>query len=257
MKPTVLITNDDGIASRGLELLALRLAEAFDVVIVAPSKEWSTTSHSLTLMRPIEVHQTASNRYVVEGTPTDCVHLALKGLLNRKPDLVVSGINRGANMGEDVSYSGTVAAAMEACLCGAKSFAISSVDWMEPRFEAAAEFAVRLAPQLVRRRLPPRTFFNVNVPSVEAREVRGARWTKLGHRLYPLDVRAVHSSELPTGFGRNSSRYFSIGGVGLNFRDAPGTDFHAVKRRRVSVTPLHLDLTCYPVLARARKWKIA
>lgn len=189
MKPRVLLTNDDGIDAPGIQALAAALSESFEVIVVAPSREWSTTSHTLTLFRPIEVHERAPHRFVVEGTPTDCVHVALKEMLDPLPALVVSGINRGANMGEDITYSGTVGAAMEACLCGAKSFAVSVIEWEDPRYEAAAAFALRFARFLLRRRVPPRTFFNVNVPSEPGDRLRGVAWTRLGRRRYPLDVR--------------------------------------------------------------------
>ncbi|MBI2061252.1 MAG: 5'/3'-nucleotidase SurE [Nitrospirae bacterium] len=253
MKPRVLVTNDDGAEAPGIQLLTRALEEFFDVIVVAPSKEWSTTSHTLTIMKPIEVHEPAPNRFVVEGTPTDCVHLALKQILEPKPDLVISGINRGANMGEDTSYSGTVAAAMEASLCGAKSFAVSCVDWMNPRYEAAAAFAVKFARRLANKKFPPRTFFNVNAPSGTSDEVHRARWTKLGRRVYPLDVRPVAPAAVPSG---NSSRFYSIGGVELQFKDLPGTDFHAVRRGFISVTPLHFDLTCHALIPRLKKWDL-
>lgn len=275
MKPRVLVTNDDGADAPGIQILAKALEEFFDVIVVAPAKEWSTTSHTLTIMKPIEVHEVSPSRFVVEGTPTDCVHLALKQILEPKPDLVISGINRGANMGEDTSYSGTVAAAMEASLCGAKSFAVSVVDWMDPRYEAAAAFAAKFARRLADRKLPPRTFFNVNVPSGTPEDVHRARWTKLGRRVYPLDVRPVDaaaaSNTLPSfashpgrpewqgtapSMAGNSSRFYSIGGVELQFKDLPGTDFHAVRRGWISITPLHFDLTCHSMLPRLKKWNL-
>lgn len=251
MKPRVLVTNDDGADAAGIRALTDALENSFEVIVVAPSKEWSTTSHTLTLMKPIEVHEAARNRFVVEGTPTDCVHIALRQILKPAPDLVISGINRGANMGEDISYSGTVAAAMEACLCGAKSFAVSVIDWMNPQYDAAAAFAVRLADRMIRNRIPPRTFFNVNVPSGTPDDVKKSRWTRLGQRVYPLDVQPIDPETLSSN---NSSRFYSIGGVNLEFKDTPGTDFHAVHRGKISITPLHLDLTCHPLLPRLRKW---
>src|SRR5262245_17089399 len=184
-RPLILVSNDDGIHSEGITVLAAALARVGEIVVVAPDRERSAVSHSLTLHRPLRVEQLGPGRYAVDGTPTDCVNLAVNGILGRRPTLIVSGINKGANLGDDVTYSGTVSAAMEGTLLGLPAMAVSLVGRAEFRFENAARFATRLAAWVVERGLPADTLLNVNVPTpVDGQPVRGFALTRMGRRRY-------------------------------------------------------------------------
>ena len=242
--PLILVSNDDGIHSEGIAVLAEALRALGEVVIVAPDRERSAVSHSLTLHRPLRVEELGAGRYAVNGTPTDCVNLAINGILPRRPTLVVSGINKGANLGDDVTYSGTVSAAMEGTLLGVPSLAISLLGRGEFRFDAAARFSRRLATWVVERGLPPDTLLNVNVPAPAPADaqpdgdgVRGFALTRMGRRRYGD---AIVEKVDPRG-----KKYYWIGGEELECEDEEGTDFHAVRRGLISVTPIHLDLTNY------------
>jgi len=236
--PLILVSNDDGIHSEGVAALANGLRELGEVVVVAPDRERSAASHSLTLHRPLRVSEIGPGRFAVDGTPTDCVNLAVNGILPRRPALVVSGINLGANLGDDVTYSGTVSAAMEGTLLGLPAFAVSLVGRSAYRFEAAAAFSLRLAMWVVNNGLPPDTLLNVNVPSVEdGAPIRGFALTRMGRRRYGD---AIVEKVDPRG-----KKYYWIGGEELTFVEEEGTDFHAVSRGLISVTPIHLDLTNY------------
>ena len=237
-KPLILVSNDDGIHSEGIIALGEALQSLGEVVTVAPDRERSAVSHSLTLHRPLRVEPLGPGRFAVNGTPTDCVNLAVNGVLPRRPTLVVSGINKGANLGDDVTYSGTVSAAMEGTLLGVPSLAISLLGRGAFRFEAAAAFAARLAAWVVERGLPPDTLLNVNVPALDdGRPVRGFALTRMGRRRYGD---AIVEKVDPRG-----KKYYWIGGEELEFADEEGTDFHAVSMGMISVTPIHLDLTNY------------
>ncbi|MBE0596921.1 MAG: 5'/3'-nucleotidase SurE [Desulfuromonadales bacterium] len=242
----ILVTNDDGIHSHGIQTLAKRLIPLGQVV-VAPDRERSAVGHSLTLHSPLRAEQISPDWFAVDGTPTDCVNLGIHGLLAARPDLVVSGINRGGNMGDDITYSGTVSAAMEATLMGVPAFAVSleGESFQAEDFRVAADFAADLAERLLNRRLPPDTFLNVNVP---ARQVRGVRLTRQGRRRYG-DV--VVENIDPRG-----RKYYWLGGGELGFQDLEGTDFHAVCRGYISVTPLHLDLTNYRSFETLVRWDL-
>jgi 5'-nucleotidase len=236
--PLILVCNDDGIHSEGILALAEALGQLGEVVVVAPDRERSAVSHSLTLHRPLRVTELGAGRYAVDGTPTDCVNLALNGILARRPALVVSGINKGANLGDDLTYSGTVSAAMEGTLLGVPAFAISLLGRANFRFDVAAAFAVRLAAWVIERGLPPDTLLNVNVPApVDGQLVRGFALTRMGRRRYGD---AIVEKVDPRG-----KKYYWIGGEELEFVEEEGTDFHAVSRGLISVTPIHLDLTNY------------
>jgi 5'-nucleotidase len=236
--PLILVSNDDGVHSEGIVALAEALREVGEVVVVAPDRERSAVSHSLTLHRPLRVEELGPGRFAVNGTPTDCVNLAINGILGRRPALVVSGINKGANLGDDVTYSGTVSAAMEGTLLGVPSIAVSLVGREGFRFEPAATFSVRLARWVIERGLPADTLLNVNVPqAVEGQTIRGVALTRMGRRRYGD---AIVEKVDPRG-----KKYYWIGGEELEFEDAEGTDFHAVHEHLVSVTPIHLDLTNY------------
>ncbi len=231
----ILACNDDGIHSEGLRRLVEALETVDDVVVVAPDRERSAVSHALTLDRPLRADLLKPSWFAVDGTPTDCVNLAVNGLLDDRPWLVVSGINRGANLGDDITYSGTVSAAMEAVLLGIPAVAVSQVGRAAFRYDAAASFCSALVACLRRRRLPPDTLLNVNVPEVE--NPRGYAVTRQGKRRYGD---AIVEKTDPRG-----RKYYWIGGSELGFEDEHGTDFAAIERGEVSVTPLHLDLTNY------------
>ncbi len=230
----ILVTNDDGVYSEGLKLLARELAGVGEVVVVAPDREQSATGHSLTLDRPLRMQRLEENTYSVDGTPTDCVNLGVLWLLKeRPPDLVVSGINFGVNLGDDVTYSGTVSATFEGTLLGIPSLAFSQEVAEDFSFEPAAFFARELIGSLLDAPLPRDLLLNVNVP---ANEIRGIDFTRLGRRVYKQSV-----IEKVDPRGR---KYFWIAGTPEWQRDE-GTDHEAVAAGRISVTPLHLDLTDY------------
>ncbi len=237
-RPLILVSNDDGIHSEGLTALAAALEPLGEVVVVAPDREQSAASHALTLHRPLRVYERGPSRYAVDGTPTDCVNLAINGILPRRPALVASGINTGANLGDDVTYSGTVSAAMEGTLLGIPSIAVSLVGRSSFRFEAAAACAARLVGWVLAHGLPPDTLLNVNVPQLADGECpRGLALTRMGRRRYGD---AVVEKVDPRG-----RKYYWIGGAELDFVAEEGTDFHAVQQGLVSVTPIQLDLTSY------------
>lgn len=231
----ILACNDDGIQSDGLARLVEAVSEIDSVVVVAPDRERSAVSHALTLERPLRADEVRPGWFAVDGTPTDCINLALNGLLTERPWLVVSGINRGANLGDDITYSGTVSAAMEAVLLGVPGVAFSQVGRVALHYEAAAAFAASLVRSLRERPLPSDTLLNVNVPDLPAPV--GYSITRQGKRRYGD---AIIEKIDPRG-----RKYYWIGGAELDFHDAPGTDFTAIREGRISVTPLHLDLTNY------------
>ncbi len=230
----ILITNDDGVYSEGLRLLARALAPLGEVTVVAPDREQSATGHSLTLNRPLRLQKIEANWYAVDGTPTDCVNLAVLWLLkDTKPDLVVSGINFGLNLGDDVTYSGTVSATFEGTLLGIPSIAFSQEIAEGYSFERAAAFAGRFVGELLSAALRPDLLLNVNLP---AGEHHGLSFTRLGRRVYH---QVVVEKEDPRG-----RKYYWIAGT-PEWQSDVGTDHQAVAAGRVSVTPLHLDLTDY------------
>lgn len=237
--PRILITNDDGVYSEGIKLLADALADVADVVVVAPDREQSASGHSLTLHRPLRMRRMEENRYAVDGTPTDCVNLAILSLLeDDPPDLVASGINFGLNLGDDVTYSGTVSATFESSLLGIPSVAFSQEVGENFSFEPAAEFARSLAKTLLDERdeLPRDLLLNVNFPALPRDGFHGVRFTKLGHRVYKQSV--VEKVD-PRG-----RKYYWIAGT-PEWEEEKGTDYEAISEGHISVTPLHLDLTDY------------
>lgn len=230
----ILITNDDGVYSEGLRLLSRALAPLGEVTVVAPDREQSATGHSLTLDRPLRLQKIEENWYAVDGTPTDCVNLAVLWLLKeKKPDLVVSGINFGLNLGDDVTYSGTVSATFEGTLLGIPSVAFSQEIAEGYSFDRAAAFAGRFIGELLSAALRPDLLLNVNLP---AGELQGLSFTRLGRRVYQ---QVVVEKEDPRG-----RKYYWIAGT-PEWQSDSGTDHDAVASGRVSVTPLHLDLTDY------------
>jgi 5'-nucleotidase len=238
----ILLSNDDGISSEGLAILQAVLAPLDEVWVVAPDRDQSAVSHSLTLQRPLRIDPVGPRSFTVDGTPTDCVNLAINGILRERPRLVIAGINRGANMGDDITYSGTVSAAMEGTLLGVPAIAVSLVASEQFDFQPAAAFTQQLAATVLRERLPPDTLLNVNVPGLPAEQIKGFALTRQGKRRYGD---AIVEKTDPRG-----KKYYWIGGAELDFIDAEGTDFSAVQRGLISITPLHLDLTNYASLAQ-------
>jgi len=242
----ILISNDDGYFSPGIVLLAEKLAPLGEITVVAPERDRSGASNSLTLDRPLTVRRAANGFRFVNGTPTDCVHLAVTGLLDPLPDAVVSGINLGANMGDDTIYSGTVAAATEGFLLGIPSLAVSLASKAGRHLETAAGVAVGMVERLKRAPFAQPVLLNVNVPDVPPQELRGVEVTRLGRR---HKAERVVEVETPRG-----EAAFWIGAAGDAQDAGPGTDFHAVAQRRVSVTPLQVDLTFHVQFERVREW---
>jgi len=245
----ILVTNDDGVNAEGIKRLRRAMSKIGEVIVVAPETQKSGASHALTLSDPLRSNRIDSNTLAVDGTPTDCVLLAMRGLLDdRKPDILVSGMNHGPNLGDDVTYSGTVAAAFEGTLLGLPSIAISVASWEECSFDSAERFAEVITRKVLKHGLPEGTLLNVNVPSVPPEEIKGVRVTKLGKRVYRD---AVVKKQDPRG-----RDYYWIGGQPPIWCEGEGTDFEAVEEGMISVTPLHLDLTDYKSLHMVRVWDL-
>jgi 5'-nucleotidase len=243
----ILLSNDDGYFSAGLAALRAQLEELGTVTVVAPDRNRSGASNSLTLDSPLRVEEIAPRTWSVNGTPTDCVHVAITGLLDREPDMVVSGINHGANLGDDVLYSGTVAAAMEGRFLGLPAVALSLVLDGGEHFDAAATLARRLVePLLGARPLPGKTILNVNIPDLPLAEVRGLRSTRLGfrHKAEPA-IRTLDEDSRPV---------YWVGPAGSGQDAGAGTDFDAVANGYVSVTPIQVDLTEHEALSEVTRW---
>lgn len=245
----ILVSNDDGILAHGLSLLAEVCRTVGQVTVVAPDREQSGTSHSLTLSRPLRPVQRSDTAWQVDGTPTDCVLLALGALLAQRPDFVFSGINHGPNMGEDVLYSGTVAAAMEGLSLGIPGVAISFAGTDLEVMATQRSWLERLVASIVRvRQFPPETLLNVNLPPVPGDRIRGIRVTTLGSRVYSASLR---DTEDPWG-----RRMYWIGGGQIAWSGREDSDFIAVRDSYISVTPLHVDLTNYGLLEVVRSWRL-
>ena len=243
----LLISNDDGIAARGIQVLSDRMSSLGKVTIVAPDQNRSGASNSLTLDSPVRILKTGERTWSVSGTPTDCVHIALTGLLEKDPDMVVSGINAGANLGDDVIYSGTVAAAMEGRFLGLPAIAVSLVFSEKPEhYTTAAEAVASLVERLRKDPLPADTILNINVPDLPWREIKGFEVTRLGHR---HRAEPVVKSIDPRG-----RPMYWIGPAGPGQDAGPGTDFDAVRRGFISITPIHVDLTRYQALDQVSGW---
>jgi 5'-nucleotidase len=250
--PIILVTNDDGISSAGIKVLAKALKPLGDVYVVAPESEQSAVAHALTLHRPLKSSKTAKQHYSINGTPTDCVIIGVNKLLPERPDIIVSGINHGGNLGDDVTYSGTVAAAMEGTLLGIPSIAVSlatdprtngNVNVKPSRFSVAAEIALRYAEIVLKKGLPKDTLLNINVPDVS--EPEGVKLTKQGKRIYDNSIQEVSD---PRG-----KKHYWIGGGMPMWESGEETDVEAVISGFVSVTPVDLDMTNYKALQFIRK----
>ena len=245
----ILLSNDDGILARGLALLGEVCATVGQVTVVAPDREQSATSHSLTLHRPLRSTRRADGSFQVDGTPTDCVLLALGGLMPEKPDFVISGINHGPNMGEDVLYSGTVAAAMEGLAAGIPSIAVSYGSFDLEYLESHRDGLQRLLQRIVRRSdFPPETLLNVNLPPITGDAVKGVRITHLGSRVFHEEI-----ARMKDPWGRE---IYWIGGGHVTWSGGADSDFQAVHEGFVSVTPLHVDLTNYKLIEVVRSWNL-
>ena len=240
----ILISNDDGYKADGIIQLAKSLSEIAEVIIVAPSENKSAASSSLTIGKPLKPIQIEKNVYAIDATPSDCVHLALCGFIKESIDLVVTGINFGANLGDDVIYSGTVAGAIEGRFLGLPSIAMSLASWECKHFDTAGEIAKLLVAQINKAPLANNTIINVNVPDIPMTEIKGIKSTRLGNR---------HKSEPSIQDLKNPSLYW-IGENGKEADNGEGTDFHAVSNNFVSVTPLQIDLTKYPELKPVSEW---
>ena len=248
----ILCTNDDGYLAPGLAVLAEAAQALGEVHVVAPDREQSATSHSLTMHVPVRARHVRDGVHSVTGTPTDCVMLAVEALLPRRPDFVLSGVNHGMNMGEDVLYSGTVSAAMEATIFGIPAVALSYAGrGRAEHLEAYGPFLAELLARLVRPggQWPAETLLNVNLPPVPPEEVKGVRVTRLGRRVF--------TDALTKGVDPSGREYFWIGGGNVAWGAHEGTDFHAVDEGYVSVTPLHLDLTNHALISEVEAWGLS
>jgi len=242
----ILLTNDDGYYAQGIKQLKDALKEDNDVFVIAPDKEKSAASHSLTLDFPLRINKKGEKEYTVDGTPTDCVLVAVHGLLkDNLPDLLISGINHGPNMGEDVTYSGTVAAAFEGTILGIRSIAVSLVGRDNLIFDSAKIFIKSFVQSLEKLKLHTETIMNINVPNLPPAKIKGISITKLGKRIYRDDI--IRNVD-PRG-----KYYYWIGGDTPIWEKTRGTDFEAIEHRRISVTPLHLDFTYYDEVKNIRK----
>jgi len=240
----ILISNDDGYQAKGIKQLTKSLSEIAEVIVVAPSENKSAASSSLTLGRPLKPIQIEENIYAIDATPTDCVHLALCGFIKKPIDLVVTGINFGANLGDDTIYSGTVAGAIEGRFLGLPSIAISLASWEGNHFETAGEIAKILVTQIGKSELSHNTIINVNVPDIPLSEIKGIKSTRLGSR---------HKSE-PSIKDKEDASLYWIGDNGKEDENSEGTDFHAISNKFVSVTPLQIDTTKHSELKRMNDW---
>ena len=248
MNATILVSNDDGINSEGIEALGDALSHLGEVYTVAPDRDQSASSHSLNLTRPLRIEEISERKFSVDGTPTDCVNLAVNGILanaNRKPDIVVSGINMAANMGDDITYSGTVSAAMEATLMKIPAIAVSLAAKRNFMFETAAYYARLTAEFVLKSGLPENTLLNVNVPNLPLEKIKGIQVTRQGKRVYEAPI--VENTD-PRG-----KKYYWIGGNELDSLRIKNSDIVSVLDGYVSVTPIKLDMTNYEYLEELQK----
>ncbi len=249
----ILISNDDGIYAPGIKSLAETLATVHDVYVAAPDRERSANSHALTLNKPlraeeVDIFNNVKGAWHINGTPADCVKIALGALLDHEPDLVVSGINRGQNMGTDVVYSGTVSAAMEGNILGIPSIAVSLASFADKHYDTAAKFILKFIENFDKNSLPLKTLFNVNVPAVPYEELLGVKITRLGIHRY-IDVIEKRAD-------LRGKVYYWLGGEPSEKDDEEGTDSDAIKNKFISITPIHYDLTNYEFMAQLYNWDL-
>jgi 5'-nucleotidase len=237
----ILVTNDDGIHAPGLQALYEKSRLLGKAVIIAPEHDNSAASHSLTMNRPLRVRQIERDIYTINGTPTDCITIGVGKILPQKPDLVISGINPGPNLGDDVSYSGTVSAAIEATMLGIPSIAVSLAAESEPHhYETALKFIIKLAGLILEKGLPQDTLLNVNIPNTTPERITGVAFTRRGRRLYEDAIKETYDP-----WGR---RHYWIGGGTPSFDGGEDTDSAAIRVNKISITPMHLDPTNYEAL---------
>lgn len=253
MNLRILLTNDDGIGAPGIQALWQSLSRIAEVIVVAPDIERSATSQAITVHHPIRVDQYCIDEppicaWRVGGTPTDCVKIAIEALMADRPDIVVSGINLGSNLGTDVLYSGTVSAAIEGSLFGITSIAVSLDTWQAPDFSPAAHYTAELVQMLEHKKLPPGTLLNVNVPAISANQIAGIAITKLGVRQY---ANTFERRQDPRG-----RLYYWMGGELVDNDNDPDTDIVAVKNNKISITPIHFDLTNHDLIKSLNEWNI-
>lgn len=252
IRPLILVSNDDGISSEGIRVLEEAVSSLGDVYVVAPDQERSAASHALTIHKPLRITQKDARHFALNGTPTDCINFALYVILPRKPDLIVSGINHGSNLADDVTYSGTVSAAFEGSILGTPSIAFSLQVPEEPHrtahFDTALIYARKIAQSHLSSPLEFSVLLSVNIPDLPPEDVRGVRVTRLGKRL--INETNIIRKEDPRG-----RPYYWIGMGPKDYEPDESSDLHAIDHGFVSVTPLHLDLTHYPSLSRLRKWE--
>jgi 5'-nucleotidase len=248
----ILLTNDDGVDSEGLFALKSALSKKHEVTVIAPDRNWSISGHSRIMDKPLRVREfvmrDGSTAFTTDGTPADCVALAALGFLEQRPELVVSGINHGGNMGDDITYSGTVAAAMEGIICGFPSIAVSMSPNPQWPVDVGAEFVERLVDQVVERGLANDILLNVNVPNIPHEEIKGVLITRLGKRLY--------KDELVARVDPRGNTYYWLGGRHIEDTFDEGTDVSAVRDGYVSVTPIHLDLTDHKLIEKLQGWDL-
>jgi 5'/3'-nucleotidase len=248
-RPRILVTNDDGIQSPGLTILAKGLAKLGEVWVVAPDRERTAVAHAVTLHKPLRVHQLGKRVYAVNGTPVDCVNLALLNILPKRPHLLVSGINKGVNLGDDVLYSGTVSAAVEGTILGVASMAVSQEGRDQFHFATGAHYALRVARLIIQRGLPDETLINLNVPDRSLRAITDVRVTCLSRRRFENPI-----IEKVDPHGRT---YYWIAGTRVSWSRSKDADHEAIEEGAVSLTPIHLDSTHYGVLDQLRTWESA
>lgn len=243
----ILVTNDDGVMSSGLHALAETLRGLGEVWVVAPDRERTAVAHGVTLHKPLRIHQVGKRMYAVNGTPVDCVNLAFGKILPGTPSVVVSGINKGVNLGDDVMYSGTVSAALEGTILGVPSVAFSQEGDEHFRFEVGAHYAQCVTAQVIKEGLPPETILNVNIPDCVLRAVQGVQVTCLSRRRFDNPI--IEKID-PRG-----RKYYWIAGTRVSWSREKWADHEALERRKVSITPIHLDTTHYELLERLRVWE--
>ena len=242
----ILLSNDDGYLAPGLGCLAAAVGEFADITVVAPDRNRSGASNSLTLATPLRARQAANGFFFVDGTPTDCVHIAITGLMSEEPDMVIAGINAGANLGDDVLYSGTVAAATEGRFLGLPAVAVSLTGARQEYFDTAANVVLKILARMEKQPLPSDTILNVNVPDLPWDELKGFESTRLGHR---HKSEAVVKDKDPYG-----KEIFWIGPSGPEEDAGPGTDFFAIRNGCVSISPIQVDLTRHSRIPELGEW---
>ncbi|MDF2547891.1 MAG: surE [Anaerosolibacter sp.] len=249
----ILVTNDDGIYAEGIYKLASALEKVGEVWVVAPDRQRSATGHAITMHDPLRAEKVnlfdkSFPAWSINGTPTDCVKLAIEALMDKKPDIVFSGINKGPNMGTDVLYSGTVSAAIEAAILGIPAVAVSLADHENVNYEYAAEFSASIVDKVLSNPLPPDTLLNINVPNCSKENLNGVKITTLGVRKYK---NAFIERIDPRG-----QVYYWLGGEIVDYHNEEGTDIHSVQNNHISITPIHFDLTKFDLIEKLNHWHI-